>query len=225
MTHQQVGDRILSKAVYPDRNAFMADVTAIYRQELQDLAKLGCSFVQLDECALPVLCDPANREKIRARGESPEANLAFYIDAVNEVVRDRPAGMTICMHMCRGNSGQGMAQGGYDWIAEQAFGRLNVDGFLLEFDRPGTGDFTPLRHLPKGKLAILGLVSTKQRQLETVDELRLRVDEAAKFADLDQLGLCPQCGFASSFENDRFTQDDEEKKLARLLEASRAIWG
>ncbi len=225
MVHHGAGDALIDKSVYPDRDAFMADVVAIYREEIAELAKLGCTFVQLDECALPVLCDPRNRERVRQRGESPEANRDFYASALNEVVRARPTGMTICVHMCRGNRGQGMASGGYEYIAENVFGKLDVDGYLLEFDSPRAGDFSLLRHLPKGKMAILGLVSTKLRELETVDALRRRVEEASRYLDMEQLGLCPQCGFASSFTTDRFTQENEERKLARIVEAADAIWG
>jgi 5-methyltetrahydropteroyltriglutamate--homocysteine methyltransferase len=225
MTHHQAGDTAINKAVYPDRKAFAADVTAIYRQEIADLAKLGCTFVQLDECALPVLCDPNNRERVKQRGESPEANRDFYVDMLNEVVRGKPAGMTICVHMCRGNSGDGMASGGYDFIAERAFGGLNVDGYLLEYESPRAGDFSPLKHIPRGKIAVLGVMSTKLRELESVDAIRRRIDEASRYKEVDELGICPQCGFASSFQTDRFTEEDEERKLARLLEASRAIWG
>src|SRR6185503_20766967 len=225
MVHHSGGDRTIDRKVYPDRQAFMADIVSIYRKELQELARLGCTFVQLDECALPVLCDPRNRERVKARGESPEANVEFYVDAVNAIVRDRPAGMTVCMHMCRGNRGQGMASGGYDYIAESVFARLDVDGYLLEYDSPRAGDFAPIKQIPKGKMAVLGVMSTKVRDLETVDAIRRKIDEASKYKDVDDLGICPQCGFASSFQIDRFTQEDEERKLARLLEASRAIWG
>ncbi|MFM9970191.1 MAG: cobalamin-independent methionine synthase II family protein [Burkholderiales bacterium] len=225
MQHHQAGDAQINKAIYPDRHAFMADVIRIYREEIADLGKLGCTFLQIDECALPVLCDPRNRERVVARGESPEANRDFYVDALNEMVRDKPPGMTICLHMCRGNAGQGMAAGGYDFIAESVFGKLNVDGYLLEYESPRAGDFSPLKHIPKGKIAILGVMSTKLRELETIDAIRQRIDEAAKFIDMDQLGICPQCGFASSYQTDRFTTDDVERKLVRLLEASNAIWG
>jgi 5-methyltetrahydropteroyltriglutamate--homocysteine methyltransferase len=225
MVHHGGGDASILGSAYADRDAFMADVTAIYRQELAELGKLGCTFVQIDECAMPVLCDPRNRERVKARGESPEANMQFYVDAINEVVRDRPAGMTVCMHMCRGNRGQGMASGGYEYIAEAAFAKLDVDGYLLEYDSPRAGDFAPLAAIPKEKMAILGMVSTKKKEPESVDELKRRVDEASRYIDTDQLGLCPQCGFASSFTIDRLTEAEQERKLARVLEASRAIWG
>jgi 5-methyltetrahydropteroyltriglutamate--homocysteine methyltransferase len=225
MVHHGGGDASILGKAYTDRDAFMADVTAIYRQEIAELAKLGCTFVQIDECALPVLCDPRNRERVKARGESPEANMDFYVKAINDAVRDRPAGMAVCVHMCRGNRGQGMAAGGYEYIAEKALGGLNVDGFLLEYDGPRAGDFAPLKAIQKGKVAVLGMVSTKKKDPESVDELRRRVDEASRYVDLDQLGLCPQCGFASSFTTDRLTEAEEERKLARVLETARAIWG
>lgn len=225
MAHHQAGDAALDKSVYADRHAYMADVVAIYRAELADLARLGCTYVQIDECAIPVLCDPKNRAWVAARGENADANVDFYVDAINAIVRDRPAGMTVTMHMCRGNTGQGMASGGYEPIAERAFGRLDLDGYLLEYDTPRAGDFAPLRFLPKGKMAILGLVSTKVHALETVDALRRRVEEAARFVPLDQIGLCPQCGFASTYTTARFSRAEEEQKLARVMEAAVAIWG
>jgi len=225
MAHHQAGDAALDPAVYRDRHAYMADIVAIYRAELADLARLGCTYVQIDECAIPVLCDPKNRARVEARGESPDTNVDFYVDAVNAIVQGRPSGMIVTMHMCRGNTGQGMASGGYEPIAERVFQRLDVDGYLLEYDTPRAGDFAPLRFLPKGKMAILGLVSTKLRALEPVDALKRRVEEAARFLDLDQIGLCPQCGFASTFTTARFSADDEEQKLRRVMEAAAAIWG
>ena len=224
MAHHQAGDAALDRTVYSDRHEYMADIVAIYRQELADLARLGCTYVQIDECAIPVLCDPRNRARVEARGESPDANVDFYVDAVNAIVQDRPANMTVTMHMCRGNTGQGMASGGYEPIAERVFARLNIDGYLLEYDTPRAGDFAPLRFLPKPRMAILGLVSTKLRALETIDSLKARVDEAARFVDLDRIGLCPQCGFASTFTTARFTRDDEEQKLRRVMDAAAAIW-
>jgi len=225
MAHHQAGDAALDPKVYRDRHEYMADIVTIYRQELADLARIGCTYVQIDECAIPVLCDPRNRERVAARGESADANVDFYVDAINAVVKDRPAGMTVTMHMCRGNTGQGMASGGYEPIAERVFAKLDVDGYLLEYDTPRAGDFAPLRLLPKPKMAILGLVSTKVAALEPVDALRARVEEAARFVDLDRLGLCPQCGFASAITTTRFSRADEERKLARVMEAAAAIWG
>ncbi len=225
MAHHQAGDATLDRGVYRNRHEFMADIVAIYRAELADLARLGCTYLQIDECAIPVLCDPKNRAWVEARGESADANVDFYVDAVNAILKGRPAGMTVTMHMCRGNTGQGMASGGYEPIAERVFARLDVDGYLLEYDTPRAGDFAPLRFLPKPKMAILGLVSTKLTAIEPIDALRARVEEAARFVDLDRIGLCPQCGFASTFTTARFTRDDEERKLTRVMEAAAAIWG
>jgi 5-methyltetrahydropteroyltriglutamate--homocysteine methyltransferase len=210
---------------YPDREAYMADIAVIYREEIADLGRLGCTYLQLDDVALPVICDPENWERVKARGEDPDRNIDLYIDTINAAVRDRPAGMSVCVHMCRGNRGDGMASGGYEPIAERMFNRLDVDGFLLEYDTPRAGDFSPLRFVPKGKTVALGLVSTKLTELETVDALKARIEEAARYVDIDQLCLCPQCGFASSFFIARFTEADEERKLARLVEAADAIWG
>jgi 5-methyltetrahydropteroyltriglutamate--homocysteine methyltransferase len=147
-----------------------------------------------------------------------------YIDAINDAVRDRPSNMTVAVHMCRGNVGHGMADGGYDPVAERMFNRLNVAGFLLEYDTPRAGDFAPLRFLPKGKTAVLGLVSTKLPEIESVDGLRRRIDEAAKFAPLDQLALSPQCGFSSSASYNRLPDDVVEAKLARIVEVARHVW-
>jgi 5-methyltetrahydropteroyltriglutamate--homocysteine methyltransferase len=225
MAHHQAGDAALDRAVYRDRHEFMADIIAIYREEFADLERLGCTYVQIDECAIPVLCDPRNRERVAARGESADANVDFYVDALNAIVKGRPSSMTVTMHMCRGNTGQGMASGGYEPIAERVFAKLDVDGYLLEYDTPRAGDFAPLRFLPKPKMAILGLVSTKLRALEPVDALKRRVEEAARYVDLERIGLCPQCGFASTFTTARFTREDEEQKLRRVMEAASQIWG
>lgn len=215
----------IDAAIYPDLSAFMADVSRIYREELADLARLGCTYVQFDEVALPILCDPGVRAFVERRGEDVEATLDLYIDALNDALRDRPAGMTVALHMCRGNNGEGIGSGGYEPIAERAFQRIDVDGFLLEYDRPGAGDFEPLRHLPPGKMALLGLVSTKKPELEPADVLKRRIDEAAKFADIDQLGICPQCGFASGFRTERMTPAEQERKLAQLVKVAGEVWG
>jgi 5-methyltetrahydropteroyltriglutamate--homocysteine methyltransferase len=218
------GGRSIDPAVYADATEYMVDVARIYREELADLAALGCRYVQLDEVALPVMCDAGAQHIVRARGESVDRTVALYIDALNEAVRNRPSGMTIVVHMCRGNVGDGMASTGYDPIAERAFATLNVDGFLLEFDTPRAGDFTPLRFVPKGKFVALGLVSTKVPDIEKLDDLRRRIDAAARVLPLDCLGLCPQCGFASGFRTARLTIADEERKLANLVQVAERVW-
>lgn len=219
------GRRSIDTAVYPDLRAYMADVSAIYREELKDLAALGCTYVQFDEVALPIMCDPGAMELIRRRGESPEEVIDLYIDALNDALRDWPPGMTICLHMCRGNHGTGMGSGGYDPIAEKLFNSLNVDGYLLEYDRPGAGDFSPLRFMPKNRTVALGLISTKSPEVESPDALKSRIDEAGRYFPIEGLCLCPQCGFASGFRYTRLSIDDQEKKLANMVQVADEVWG
>jgi 5-methyltetrahydropteroyltriglutamate--homocysteine methyltransferase len=161
---------------------------------------------------------------VQGRGEDPQKLIDDYIDVMNAALRGRPADMTVCVHLCRGNAGHGQADGGYDPVAERLFQKLDFDGFFLEYDTPRAGDFTPLRYVPKNKTVVLGLMSTKQKALEPVDELKRRVAEAAKFVDMERLCISPQCGFASSAEVDRFTVDDEERKLSHLVSAATQIW-
>jgi 5-methyltetrahydropteroyltriglutamate--homocysteine methyltransferase len=224
-THFYAGDRTFDHSVYPDREAVMEDVVRVMREEIVDLASRGCTYLQFDEVPLALMCDPRNQEVIRQRGDDPDALIDFYIKAINDALRGRPATMTVGVHLCRGNAGHGMADGGYDPIAERLFNRLDVDGFFLEYDTPRAGDFSPLRFLPAPKKAVLGLISTKLETLETVDALRRRIDEAAKFVPLDRLCLSPQCGFASVPGRARsLSMDDMERKLARVVEVARAVW-
>jgi 5-methyltetrahydropteroyltriglutamate--homocysteine methyltransferase len=196
------------------------------REEIADLASRGCIYLQMDEVPLAVICDPKNMEVIRKRGDDPDELVDLYIDAINNSLRDRPATMTVCVHMCRGNAGHGMASGGYEPVAERMFNRLNVDGFFLEYDTPRAGDFAPLRHLPRPKKAVLGLMTTKNPEVESADSLKRRIDEATKYADLDRLCLSPQCGFASVPIRGRgLTMDDAERKLARIVEVADSVWG
>ena len=226
VNHFFTGDHGLATSPYAgDRKMYLNDIAGIYRDEIAALAKLGCKYLQVDEVPLAVLCDPKNQEVVRARGEDPQKLIDDYIDLMNAAISDRPFDMTVCVHLCRGNSGHGQADGGYDPVAERLFQRLHVDGFFLEYDTPRAGDFRPLRYVPKNKTVVLGLMSTKQKALEPLDELKRRVGEAAAFVDMERLCLSPQCGFASSAEVDRFTVDDEERKLAHLVSAARAIWG
>ena len=225
VNHFFTGDKGLEKSPYTgDRKAYFADIAAIYRQEIAELARLGCKYLQVDEVPLAVLCDPKNQEVVRARGEEPQQLIDDYIALMNDAVRERPADMTLCVHLCRGNSGHGQASGGYDPVAERLFQKLDFDGFFLEYDTPRTGDFQPLRYVPKDRVVVLGLMSTKQKALEPLDELKHRVDEASRYVDMNRLCLSPQCGFASSADVDRFTADDEERKLAHLVSAASEIW-
>jgi 5-methyltetrahydropteroyltriglutamate--homocysteine methyltransferase len=226
LAHWFVGDRVFAGSPYADAREYMADIARIYREEIAELAALGCSYVQIDEVPIPVTCDPAVQAIIARRGEDAMALIDLYVDTINDAIRDRPPEMTVAVHMCRGNEGvAGLGSGSYDAVAERVFGRLKVDGYLLEYDTPRAGDFAPLRFLPKDAIAVLGLISTKVPELESADTLKRRVDEAARVVDLDRLGLCPQCGFASLYRYDRMGLDLQERKLELLVATAREIWG
>jgi 5-methyltetrahydropteroyltriglutamate--homocysteine methyltransferase len=226
LAHWFVGDRVFAGSPYADAREYMADIACIYREEIAELAVLGCSYVQIDEVPIPVICDPAVQATIVKRGEAPLALVDLYVDTINDAIRDRPPGMTVVVHMCRGNEGvAGLGSGGYDMIAERVFGRLNVDGYLLEYDTPRAGDFAPLRFLPNDTIAVLGLISTKVTELEAKEALKRRIDEAGRVIDLDRLGLCPQCGFAALYRYDRMGLDVQERKLDLLVATARDIWG
>ena len=216
------GDR----GVYRDAAAFFADLGKVYQQELAELAAAGCGYVQLDEVAVAILCDPAARDKVKAAREDPERLVDLYIDAINQAVATRPRGMTLGVHVCRGNyKGMYLSEGGYDSVAEKFFGRTNVDHFLLEFDTPRAGGFAPLRFVPRDKGVVLGLVSSKTPALETLDDLRRRADEAARYIDRARLAISPQCGFASTLGGNPVTEADQRAKLKLCVDAARAIWG
>src|SRR5258706_8410987 len=210
---------------YDSAQAFFRDLGRVYQTEIADLARAGCKYVQIDEVAVAILCDPAAREKVKAQGEDPDRLVDLYIDAINEAVKGRPAGMSIGVHVCRGNyKGMYLSEGGYDSVAEKFFSRTNVDHFLLEFDTPRAGGFAPLRFVPKGKGVVLGLVSSKTPQLEKLDELRRRADEATKYVDAERLAISPQCGFASTMGGNPVTEADERAKLKLCVDAASAIW-
>jgi 5-methyltetrahydropteroyltriglutamate--homocysteine methyltransferase len=226
VTHCFIGDAGFDQGAYADRQQLMDDLARIMREEIADLADRGCTYLQMDEVPLAVICDPKNMEVIRKRGDDPDELIDLYIDAINNSLRDRPATMSVCVHMCRGNMGHGMASGGYEPIAERMFNRLEVDGFFLEYDTPRAGDFAPLRHLPKQKKVVLGLITTKNPAVESADALKRRIEEATKYVDLARLCLSPQCGFASVPIRGRgLTMDDAERKLARVVEVADAVWG
>jgi 5-methyltetrahydropteroyltriglutamate--homocysteine methyltransferase len=225
VNHFFSGDKSLAGSPYRDRHAFFADVVAIYRQEIADLAAAGCRYLQIDEIPIAVLCDPRDKEIVRTRGEDPEELITDYCQAINDAIAEKPADMTICVHLCRGNAGHGQARGGYDPVAQRLFQELRVDGYFLEYDTERSGSFEALRVVPKGKKVVLGIISTKLRELEDADYVRRRIDDAARCIDLTQLCLSPQCGFASSFQTDRFTFDDQERKLAHLVRIAQDVWG
>ena len=211
--------------IYASAQEFFVDLGKVYQQEIAELAKAGCRYVQLDEVALAVLCDPAAQAKVRAAGGNPDELVDLYVDAINEAVKGRPAGMIVGVHMCRGNyKGMYLSEGGYTSIAERLFNRAAVNHFLLEFDTPRAGDFAPLAMMPKTKGVVLGLVSSKTAELESIDGLKHRADDAAKYIDPVQCAISPQCGFASTMGGNPVTEADERAKLRLCVEAARAIW-
>lgn len=211
---------------YRDPQEFFAELGVVYQEEIADLAAAGAQYVQLDEVALAMLCDPAAREKVKAGGFDPEQLVDLYVEAINEAVKNRPANMVVGVHMCRGNyKGKYLSEGGYDSIAEKLFNRANVNHFLLEFDTPRAGDFAPLRLMPKTKGVVLGMVSSKLPQLESVEDLKRRADAAAHYIDASRLALSPQCGFASTMGGNPVTEADERAKLRLCVDAARTIWG
>ena len=220
------GRECIDKAVYPDIAKFWDDAIAAWVAEINDLHALGCRYVQIDDVTFPILCDPRAQAAIRARGDDPDAVLMTYVDVLNRVLADSPKDITFGMHMCRGNNrGKWMGQGGYEYVSEVVFQALDMPNYFMEYDTDRAGDFQPLRHLPKGKKVVLGLVSTKTPVLESKDSLKRRIDEAAKFVSLDQLCLSPQCGFASTFIGNPVTIDDERRKLALVVATAREVWG
>lgn len=212
--------------IYADAAEFFADLSRVYRQEIAELAAAGCRYVQLDEVALANLCDPVSREKAKALGADPERLVDLYVQAINAAVAELPPNVVVGVHMCRGNfKGKYLSEGGYDSVADKLFNGAHVNHFLLEYDTPRAGDFAPLRFLPKNKGAVLGLVSSKLPQLESLDELKRRAAEAAKFVDPARLAISPQCGFASTVAGNPVTEADELAKLRLCVDAARAIWG
>jgi 5-methyltetrahydropteroyltriglutamate--homocysteine methyltransferase len=213
-------------SAYDDAEKFFADLGKVYQAEIADLAKAGCKYVQLDEVAVAILCDPAARARVKAGGGDPDKLVDLYIEAINHAVKGRPKGMAIGVHVCRGNyKGMYLSEGGYDSVAERFFARTEVDHFLLEFDTPRAGGFAPLRFVPKGKGVVLGLVSSKTPQLEQIETLQRRTEDASKYIDPASLAISPQCGFASTMGGNPVTEADERAKLKLCVDAARKIWG
>ncbi|MBM3557852.1 MAG: 5-methyltetrahydropteroyltriglutamate--homocysteine S-methyltransferase [Alphaproteobacteria bacterium] len=220
------GSQYAEAGTYADPEAFFADLAAIYRAEITDLQAAGCRYLQLDEVALAQLCDPDIRDRVRADGLDPGALVGLYVRAIEAAIEGRSDDLVVGLHLCRGNhKGHYLASGGYDEVAERLFAIRGVHHFLLEYDTPRAGDFAPLRFLPRDKGAVLGLVSSKSPALETLDELRRRIDAAARHAPLERLGLSPQCGFASSAGGNPLTEADQKAKLVLVVETARAVWG
>ncbi len=224
--HMRGGRKVVSPQAYPDMDEFWADVAAAYQAEIADLAAAGCTYLQIDDVSFAFLCDEGIREQVRRDGEDPDALPGFYARIINSLIEKRPEGMSVTVHTCRGNHrSMWMAEGGYEPIAEAVFGQLAVDGIFLEYDSERAGGFEPLRYAPRGKRIVLGLVSTKSPQLESRDTLKRRIEEAAKFADIDDLCLSPQCGFASTEAGNELTEDDERRKLEMIVRVAEEVWG
>ncbi|HEY3918639.1 MAG TPA: 5-methyltetrahydropteroyltriglutamate--homocysteine S-methyltransferase [Stellaceae bacterium] len=224
--HRRAIAALDNPALYPTLDRFWTDLAAVYAQEIARLGALGCTYLQVDDTSFATLCDPAQRESLSKIGADGAHIHETYIRVFNEAVKARPAGMTIVTHTCRGNHRSAwFASGGYDFIADALFNRLDVDGFFLEYDDERSGDFAPLRFLPKGKLAVLGLVSSKARTLESKDTLKRRLDAAAKVAPLDQLCLSPQCGFSSTLDGNDLSEAEQFAKLRLVAETAREVWG
>ncbi|HLI23254.1 MAG TPA: 5-methyltetrahydropteroyltriglutamate--homocysteine S-methyltransferase [Stellaceae bacterium] len=224
--HRRAIAALDNPALYPSIEPFWTDLAAVYAQEIARLGALGCTYLQIDDTSFATLCDPAQRASLSKMGADGEHIHETYIRVFNAAVKDRPAGMTLVTHTCRGNHRSAwFAAGSYDFIAETLFNRLDVDGFFLEYDDERSGDFAPLRFLPKGKIAVLGLVSSKRRALESKDQIKRRLDEAAKYAPLEQLALSPQCGFSSTLDGNDLTEAEQFAKLSLVSEVAREVWG
>ena len=217
----------MHSTIYPDVEQLYEDIAQVYREEIAALYAAGCRYLQIDETNLPGhLSDPTLRAQAQKEGEDPDALVERYAQLINDSVRDAPDDMTVCMHMCRGNHAGGwFAEGGYDPVARISFSRIDVDGFFLEYDTPRAGSFAPLQYLAKGKVAVLGLVTTKSPKLESKDELKRRIEEAQKYVPLEYLALSPQCGFASTIEGNPLTPDDQKRKLQLVADTAREVWG
>ena len=227
MVHYRGGKAAIDPRAYPDLDSFWNDLTAAYRDEVRRLGELGCTYLQFDDTSLAYMNDPHQREYIASIGGDPEGQHVEYIHHINEALAERPAGMSVTTHMCRGNFRSGWAaEGGYDFVAEALFHELEVDGFFMEWDDERSGGFEPLRLLQKGdKMVVLGLVTTKRGELEDRDTLLRRIEEAAKYAPIEQLCLSPQCGFSSTFEGNELTEDEQWAKLRLIVELAEEVWG
>jgi 5-methyltetrahydropteroyltriglutamate--homocysteine methyltransferase len=226
MLHYRGGREAISRDVYPDMDEFWSDLKQVYAAQVAGLAALGCTYLQFDDTSLAYLNDPAQQEHVRRLGGDPSRQHLVYIDLINGALARRPQGMAVCVHLCRGNfRSSWVASGGYDKVAEALFNELNVDGFFLEYDDDRSGGFEPLRFVPRDKSVVLGLVTSKRPALESKDELKRRVDAAARFVPIEQICLSPQCGFASTVEGNAVTEEDQWAKLRLVVETVREIWG
>ena len=226
MLHFRGGREAINRGAYPDLDAFFDDVAACYRDEIKALGAAGCTYLQLDDTNLAYLCDPKMREGARQRGDDPNDLPRRYAKLINAAIADRPAGMRICTHLCRGNfKSAWVAEGGYEPVAEVLFNELNVDGYFLEYDDARSGGFSPLRLVPKNKIVVLGLVTTKVGDLESKDVIKRRIDEATRYVPLEQLCLSPQCGFSSTVHGNEIARETQAAKLRLIVETAGEVWG
>ncbi len=225
--HFRGGRAAVDKTAYPEMEGFFADLAKVYSEEIADLAAAGCRYLQIDETNFAYLCDPGLRNQVKTNiGEDPDKLAHTYAKLLSDTVAKRPADMIVCMHICRGNNQSAwLAEGGYDPVAEVLFNEVKIDGFFLEYDSERAGDFKPLRFVPKGKMVVLGLVTTKLPQLEAKDELKRKIEQAAKYVPIEQLCLSPQCGFSSTIEGNKVTVQDEINKLKLVVDVAREVWG
>jgi 5-methyltetrahydropteroyltriglutamate--homocysteine methyltransferase len=224
--HFRGGRAAIDQKAYPDMAEFYADLARVYSEEVRDLAAAGCRYLQIDEVYVAYLCDPALREQVSALGENPQTLPRTYVSMINGAVAGRPKDMTICMHLCRGNNQSGwVASGGYEPVAEVLFNEADVTGYFLEYDSDRAGGFEPLRFVPKDKVVVLGLITSKKGELESKDTIKRRIDEAAKFCPHDQLALSTQCGFSSTVEGNKLTVEQQAAKLRLVVEVAREVWG
>ncbi len=226
MLHFRGGRAGISKEHYPDLEAFYQDTADAYGDELRSLAAAGCTYVQMDDTNLAYLCDPKMQEAARQRGDDPTELPHRYASFINRVVAQKPAGMTLCTHLCRGNfKSTWAAQGGYEPVAEALLSEMKLDAYFLEYDDERSGDFRPLRFLPPGKTVVLGLVTTKVGTMESKDALKRRIDEASRYVPLEQLALSPQCGFSSTVHGNAIAMEAQAAKLRLIVEVAREVWG
>ena len=226
MLHYRGGRKLINMGVYPDMNDFYSDLGAAYGKAIKAFGDAGCTYLQLDDVSFAYLCDPEQLKMLRDRGDDPDKQPGIYAGMINKALESKPAGMTVSMHLCRGNfRSTFVASGGYEPVADLLFNQVGVDAYFMEWDTDRAGGFEPLRFLPKGKAVVLGLVTSKTGVLEKKDDIKRRIDEAAKFAPLDQLCLSAQCGFASTEEGNTLAEDEQWRKLELIVEIAREVWG
>jgi 5-methyltetrahydropteroyltriglutamate--homocysteine methyltransferase len=226
MLHFRGGRGSVNQQAYPDIAEFFDDLARVYREELADLAAAGCSYLQLDDTNLAYLCDPEHRERAKAIGEDPNKLPSIYAKLISDSVRGRPAHFKTCIHLCRGNFRSAwVAEGSYEAVAETLFNEIEVDAFFLEYDDSRSGGFEPLRFVPKDKLVVLGLITSKRPELEPKDMIKRRIEEAARFVPLDNLALSPQCGFSSSEHGNDLSVAEQIAKLRLVVEVAAEVWG